>query len=48
LRGGVGVERSAVFGGQGGEVDSVTVEHAVSIGERAGIDGGSGDFLLQT
>ncbi len=39
LRGGVDVERGAVFGGQGGEVDSVTVEFAVAIGERARIDG---------
>ena len=48
LRGGVDIERGAVFGGQGGEVDSVTVEHAVPVGEGAGIDDGGSDFLLQT
>jgi hypothetical protein len=34
---GVDVERSAVLGGEGGEVGSVAVESSVAVGKRAGI-----------
>ncbi len=37
LLGGVNVERSAIFGGEGGEICSVAVERAVAIDERAWI-----------
>jgi hypothetical protein len=39
LLGRVDVEGGAVFGGEGGEVDSVAVEEAVAIDEGTGICG---------
>jgi hypothetical protein len=47
LFGGVDVEGSSMFGGEGGEVDSVAVKGAVAVSEGAGICLGSGDLFGQ-